>query len=557
MSNFISYEQILKDRENFRRSGTLQGPSFNITDTPGVKYFRIFFYFENGDVDGKLSGSSSGLLAPTWLYNVSDKDLYKHTSAWSYLKLNYEDERADLLAQFVNLLSNINSQSPWYFSEITGIDSALERKQTVDKDFMFEAERKKLTIKCLPDSFDDRIATLLDLYRSITWSWTNKREILPANLRKFDMGIMIFEGTNTPFHAVSSKKDQFDQYAIIGDSSSQYRTSYKYIEFHNCEIDYNSSKSAWSTLSNKEGVIPEYSIEIDYDDCYESRYNEFALKELGDFIEWDWDYRKEYQNSGKSFNAKMYQGLSQRMEFYGHVGDEEPSNKKITSNLARTDIVRREADTQKKLTKNIAKKDKEDWLIKPIKNALGQTIGTGLNYGLHYLKRAVLGNLFTFSLTKMADQLKGAASGNVWSTTRAILEYKQDAKHRQEGNITYITKEDSDGIKRVGQFTDDVNFGEGYEDHDNSKITYITKEDSDGIKRISKFTDDVNFGEGYEDHDNSKITYVQTADEDQIKRIGQFTDDVNFGSEKYDEPHIKYVKKVGNLFTAQTLQNNI
>ena len=61
-------------------------------------------------------------------------------------------------------------------------------------------------------------------------------------------------------------------------------TSYKYIEFHNCEFDYNSAKTGYETIDNAEGITQEYTINIYYDDCYENRYNEFISKEIGDMI---------------------------------------------------------------------------------------------------------------------------------------------------------------------------------------------------------------------------------------------------------------------------------
>ena len=59
------------------------------------------------------------------------------------------------------------------------------------------------------------------------------------------------------------------------------------LEFHNCEIDYNSIKSGWSELNNSEGVSPTYKIEISYDDCYEVNWNEFSTQLMGDIIQGD------------------------------------------------------------------------------------------------------------------------------------------------------------------------------------------------------------------------------------------------------------------------------
>ena len=44
MSNYVSYASILKNIENFKKSGT-KNSGFNIYDTPSHKFFKIFFYF--------------------------------------------------------------------------------------------------------------------------------------------------------------------------------------------------------------------------------------------------------------------------------------------------------------------------------------------------------------------------------------------------------------------------------------------------------------------------------------------------------------------------------
>jgi hypothetical protein len=299
--NYITYKNILDDIKNFRRVGEDKSNH----DTPAQKYFKIFFHFENEDYEG--NDSHTGLLAPTWMINnilgsyvstallspSEPTDYYAYNSAWAYLKMNNEDERAELLKEFVNLLSNISSDYPWYFAELGGLDQVIERKQVTDRDFKIEDSNKRLTIKCLPDAYDDRISTLLDLYRSIVWSWQWKREVLPANLRKFDMSVMIFDAPTRPY-----SNNSLSLPAVLGHDDdplslvnllNRYQASYKLYEFHNCEIDYNSSKSGISTINNGQGIQPEYTIEISYDDCYESRYNEFLMLNIGDVIKWDSD----------------------------------------------------------------------------------------------------------------------------------------------------------------------------------------------------------------------------------------------------------------------------
>lgn len=105
--------------------------------------------------------------------------------------MNDDKIRAGYVVDFVQLLSNINSTSPWYFQSIKGLDAALQRN-IYNEEFQVTAQREKITIECLEDAYDQRIGTLLDLYRAIVWSWETKRETLPINLRKFDMTVILF-----------------------------------------------------------------------------------------------------------------------------------------------------------------------------------------------------------------------------------------------------------------------------------------------------------------------------------------------------------------------------
>lgn len=392
--SLLSYGTFLKDRENFRQSGTYNGSEFNIYDTPSQKYFRIFFYFWNGDIEKQNELQSGGLLAPLWQNkSLSENDYWQYTSAWTYLKINGEEQRAKQLQQFVELLSNINSESPWYFQQIDGLSDALDRQQTMKNDFMFEEGRKKITIKCLPDAYDDRISTLLDLYKAITWSWQTKRFILPANLRKFDMGVYIFETPIKNIHnpnKINQLSKQVPDYANLSANTDSYRTSSKYIEFHNCEIDYNSARNGLATLDNIEGTSPIHSIDIYFDDCYENRYNEFYAQEIGD-IE---DIEQDSEKTSKALND-----FEKRSNIYRQPG--------------------------------------------PVSTAAGELIGYGTSWLKSQAKHLILGNMYGFSISKISDQVDAMSLGHLWTTVDAVKKYtenKKKAKTKYTDNLGNIFK---------------------------------------------------------------------------------------------------------------------
>lgn len=403
MSKYLSYAQFVKDRKNFKQAGRKSGGEFNLFDNPSHKYFKLLFYFgSNADKETNLTsasngGQSSGLLAPTWnVFNMnSDKnDYYNYNSAWAYLKMNDENERAAMLEQFVTLLSNINTYSPWYFQTVGGLAEALERKPAESDKFEI-GDTKKLTITCLPDAFDNRIGTLLELYRSIVWSWVQKKEIIPSNLRKFDMAVYIFESPIANWH-----KDDDNDYDSLDDTV--HRTSYKMLEFHDCEFNYNSIKSGLNELNNQEGFSPTYTIEISYNDCYEISYNELAVQAIGDIIQTD------------TQQSVMADGV---------------------------DIITQERTIQQSGI---------------LSNAIKQVAGHLVADVKHVIKRAVLGNIHTFSLTQIRDQVSDLMEGNIIKTGMTVAQYIKSGQQRAamknkraaSGNIFPITEITDDEPKQ-------------------------------------------------------------------------------------------------------------
>jgi hypothetical protein len=285
----------------------------NRYDSPSALYYKIVFYFtdDNGllgvynlseDIDNDISNIKKMTAAfkrevrDSQEKETSAKKVNYRNTAYNYLLVNDEVERAEMLKQFIILLSDINSSAPWYFQEIAGLDGALERKIFSESEVKLEDKPRQITIKCLKDAYDNRIGTLLDLYRASCFSYQNKKEIVPSNLRKFNMGILVF---NAPIRGKSGKSGDKHNMIFIPDSNPNgshgsfitnyyYVPSAKLIELRNCEFDYNSAKSAWGTLNTTDDAFsPEYTITINYDDAYESRYNEIMEGIVTDFINID------------------------------------------------------------------------------------------------------------------------------------------------------------------------------------------------------------------------------------------------------------------------------
>lgn len=403
MSELLAYRNILNDIQNFKRSGTSSGADFNIYDTPSHKYFRILFYF--GSASEFDINNSSGLLAPTWdnykktattenvenTKNTESKTVappyYMHNSAWAYLKLNDENERAEKLEQFVTLLSDINTNSPWYFSTLSGINDALERKVT--EDGKLEIENKKLTINCLPDAFDNRIGTLLELYRDVTWSWTNKKEIIPANLRKFDMAVYIFEAPERNWHTTSENTKLNIDTVIDDNDKSHFMPSYKMIEFHDCEFNYNSVKSAWSELNNQTGIAPTYQIDITYSDCYEISYNDIMMRKIGDVITTDMlnaASADKYISISQEDNIMQKEHLAIRTYPYSY---------------------------------------NKTWTGKAIEQLAGHLVKGASDW----IKQKIIGNIYGFSLTGLSNNINDIVDANIVKSGMSMAQFIREQKN--------------------------------------------------------------------------------------------------------------------------------
>jgi len=107
-------------------------------------------------------------------------------SALYYLDKMGDTARYDMLVDFIETLSKINSEYPWYFQSVSGLNEAWSR------DYSKAKFKKEITIACL-ESIDLRMTALMDLYRKIAFDWKNRRAILPENLRQFEMSIKVYD----------------------------------------------------------------------------------------------------------------------------------------------------------------------------------------------------------------------------------------------------------------------------------------------------------------------------------------------------------------------------
>lgn len=330
-----SFEDFYKERTKFRRQG-LDGNDTSPYNDRGSFFYKLFFNFS----------SNFGLLG-SLIHTSSSKYAKDINTAYMYLSNNIEGDKfsekyknvlrakRSSLESFGKILNYLQMECPWFFKEVGGLAEVTKRNFNE----IVPAEEKQITLTFNPDAVDMRISTLLDLYVNACYDTINFKEVIPENLRKFDMSIIIFNppiaNLNVPYTYMSTQElekayqrakeksmanigFQTDLGADETDFSKSMnnwagilkeRMSFKCIILKNCEIDLNNLTTTPEVLSTEEPLSLEYTINIKYQRSYiynlnkplsiellDNMYNELSFNDYDDFtdvLEKKYDKEKE------------------------------------------------------------------------------------------------------------------------------------------------------------------------------------------------------------------------------------------------------------------------
>ena len=114
-------------------------------------------------------------------------------STLNYLASINDGQRFQYLKLFQELLLDTNYWMPWYWQTIEGIDKIWDYNELKDPYKGGDDAIVKITTL---ESIDLRITALMDLYRKACFDYEFRREIVPSNLRKFQVTIFIQEIRN-------------------------------------------------------------------------------------------------------------------------------------------------------------------------------------------------------------------------------------------------------------------------------------------------------------------------------------------------------------------------
>ena len=284
------------DEYNQERATSITGAGFITADE--------FFYGSKFKINGMqdvgafpINGGFAYMSAQQFLYQRSVK-------------------RRDMLSAFRNGLLYINQNCPYYFQSITGLDQLLKADiKNIHKGPGKPQRMGTLNVECL-ESIDMRIFALSELYRKAVYDYTYHRTMLPENLRKFRMWLVVTEIRNiqlsygindvlNPFSipAVANAANFADSFnsqtgfldKIGGDSQKSTNTDpnnpnsdkfgsyemgpYAFVyQFDQCEFDFDDSYPSYSTIDNKGSgpVTNKFKIHVGRVKDYKIQFNQLA-----------------------------------------------------------------------------------------------------------------------------------------------------------------------------------------------------------------------------------------------------------------------------------------
>lgn len=254
---------------------------------PGMFFYKVMFNFNTA------YGLLGGLINET--NGASIKDI---NTAWQFLANNSKSSRfspvyrrilqtkAGYLFKFAQLLNFLSNDCPWFFKDVEGLGAAIKYNFSE----LVPSKPRSIKLTFNQDAVDMRVSTLIDLYKQACYDWVNFKEIIPENLRKFDMCIMLFNppiaGMN--FGGFITRDDM--KYLTHNPVTASYKgfngnkdaadgMSFKCIYLKNCEIVIDELESITGNLNNEKGFNQELSMTISFERHYSYNINkEFDIQ---------------------------------------------------------------------------------------------------------------------------------------------------------------------------------------------------------------------------------------------------------------------------------------
>ena len=260
-----------KFRNDFQKGMTMS-PAH---EDPTLLTFMLMFHFDDASD-----------LAPSPLFNGRAKHYLTKV-----VRTDVGDTYARNLDNFTRVLRKVNTDMPWFWQSIKGLEKALAYGE--GENFMKEpwwgAEKPQLEIGCLDENVELTAIGLMDLYKRSTFDFERWVEVVPKNLREFSMDVILSEvrvfQKDTAAHVRGRKDVEGSALPKAGEWSGTvepinqgYRADGVYerdnieakpfirLRFTHCEFDINSIADFFSEMTkNPERKAP--TLKINWGTC--------------------------------------------------------------------------------------------------------------------------------------------------------------------------------------------------------------------------------------------------------------------------------------------------
>jgi hypothetical protein len=320
-------------------------------------------------------------------------------SALNYLASINDGKRFEYLKLFQNLLFETNYWMPWYWQQIEGVDKVWDYGGLKDPYKGGNDSRLKVTTL---ESIDLRISALMDLYRRACYDYEFRREIIPSNLRKFQVTVFIQEIRNitVDFGTIGNALNTFNQVTqAFGNNpislpieTPQQKAARETAQISNefganmmftlkyCEFDADKSSAAFATVNNSAPEPATQVIEFTYDSIDESYINPTVVNIPAGF-----------EGTGANYN------------FLGRLNN--PASGEGASLIDKLEEVRKDPDSVKDIMRGAAK-EAGAALANAALNAVDTLSSNAVNQVQGRLNRLLLGNVYGFSPSQVLTSLQ-------------------------------------------------------------------------------------------------------------------------------------------------------
>lgn len=225
-------------------------------DDPTYLGFDIRFDIKSPLFNGADTGNTQPPNPPGDNANTDDANIRNTQatypsgqSALGYLNKIGETTKASYLKAFVQGMLEVQRKRPYYFQTIEGITEAYNKTMNMTDPFLGSKGDEGITVGLL-EAIDLKITALFNLYKLACYDVKYRRNIIPANLRYFNIDIDIIEIRK--FNSVRRAATAGNANSPDNDSTRfvNSNTSVLTFRFEDCTFDAAASSQVFANVAN-------------------------------------------------------------------------------------------------------------------------------------------------------------------------------------------------------------------------------------------------------------------------------------------------------------------